>query len=86
VALTGSGTVVAARAAGTIVAVARLPRGASGWEPERVVFDAALDEPGSTVLGAELYTDGARTLLVVSTATELRAALSTDDGATWRGL
>jgi hypothetical protein len=51
-----------------------------------VVFDAALDEPGSTVLGAELYTDGARTLLVVSTATELRAALSTDDGATWRGL
>ena len=49
-----------------------------------MVFDAALDEPGATVLGVELYSDGARTLLVVSTLTELRAALSDDDGVTWR--
>lgn len=81
---TAHGTVLAVRTSGSIVAVARLPRGASQWEPERVVFDAALDEPGASALGAELYTDGARTLLVVSSAGELRAARSDDDGETWR--
>ncbi len=83
-ALTGHGTALAARAAGTVVAVARRQEGASSWEPERVVFDAARDDPGATVLGAELYEDGVRTLLVVTTASEVRAALSDDDGATWR--
>jgi hypothetical protein len=83
-AYTGHGTVLAARTSGSIVAVARLPRGATQWEPERVVFDAARDEPGAVALGAELYTDGARTLLVVSSATDLRATRSDDDGETWR--
>lgn len=81
---TGRGNIIAARVSGTIVAVSRLPQGATQWEPERVVFDAALDEPGATAIGAELYTDGARTTLAVSSATDLRVSLSDDDGETWR--
>ncbi len=83
-AFTGYGTVLAARTSGSIIAVARLPRGATQWEPERVVFDAARDEPGAIALGAELYTDGARTLLVMSDATDLRATRTDDDGESWR--
>jgi hypothetical protein len=76
--------VVAVRASGTIAAVTRLPFGADAWEPERVVLDAAAEESRGTVTGAELYADGARTLLVVSTATAMHASRSDDDGAKWR--
>ncbi len=82
-ALTTRGTVLAARASGTVVAVARLPAGATAWETERVVFDASGDAPGATVLGAELYTDGVRTLVAVSRAQDLRVSRSDDEGATW---
>jgi hypothetical protein len=83
-ALSARGAVVAVRVAGTIAAVARLPAGALAWEPEHVVFDAAADEARTTLSGAELYADGLHTLLVLSTATALRATRSDDDGVTWR--
>jgi hypothetical protein len=84
--VTRTGTVVAARAAGTIAAVTRWTSGAAAWLPERVVFDAAAREPHATVQGVEVYTDGQRLLLVIATATELHLGVSEDDGATWRPL
>jgi hypothetical protein len=83
-ALSNEGTVLALRAAGTIAAVSRLPRGATRWEPERVVFDAAADEPRRTVYGAEVYADGDGVLLAVSDPTQLAVLRSVDDGLTWR--
>ncbi len=77
------GAVVAARAAGTMVAVTRLDPGATRWRPERVVLDAAADEHGSTVRGVELYAAGPRVLLVTATAGELRAAATEDGGGAW---
>lgn len=83
-ALTRDGTVVALRAAGTIAAASRLPRGATRWEPERVLYDAAAEEARRTVYGAEVYADGGGVVAAVSDEARLAVMRSDDDGVTWR--
>lgn len=80
---TPRGAFLAARAAGTIVAIARAPSPDAPWEPERVVFDAAAHTPGERVEDVELYADPRRLLLVITTATEMHLAASYDEGAHW---
>ncbi|MFO0626888.1 MAG: hypothetical protein U0325_14855 [Polyangiales bacterium] len=77
------GGFVAARAAGTVVAVTRCAAAGAAWEPERVVFDAAAQTPGERVDDVELYADGERVLLVIAAAGELRILRSVDGGARW---
>jgi len=83
-ALTREGTVVALRAAGTIAAVSRLPRGAVRWEPERVLYDAAAEETRRTVYSAEVYADSDHVLVAVSDESRLAVIRSADDGLSWQ--
>lgn len=84
VARTPRGSFVAARAAGTLVAVARASADLRAWDPERVVFDAAAATVGATVQNVELYADAARLTLVIATSEHLHVAVSYDDGAHWQ--
>ena len=77
------GGFVAARAAGTLVAVTRCAAPGAPWAPERVVFDAAAQTPGERVEDIELYADGERVLLVIATAGELRLLRTVNDGERW---
>jgi hypothetical protein len=77
------GGFVAARAAGTVVAVTRCASPGAPWAPERVVFDAAAQTPGERVEDIELYADGERVLLVIATAGELRLLRTVNDGERW---
>lgn len=77
------GVFIAARAAGTLVAVTRSAAPGAPWAPERVVFDAAAHAVGERVEDVELYADETRALLVIATANELRVMASTD-GVHWQ--
>ncbi len=77
------GGLVAARLAGTVVAVQRRARGASDWEPERVVLDAAAAQRGAMGLDVELYGDAERLLLAVTVPGALQLLESRDEGRTW---
>lgn len=79
------GTVIAARAAGTIVAVRRWQPGMDQWTTERVIFDAASTERGATVQALEVYADRRRAVLAVGTASGLSLLQSIDGGASWQG-
>lgn len=81
---TRRGGFIAARAAGTLVAVARSAPAGSAWTPERVVFDAAARTPGERVEDVEVYADDERALLVITTQSETHLAVSYDDGARWQ--
>lgn len=77
------GSLLAARAVGTVCAVSRWTPGAAAWGPERVVLDAAATEHGVTVQSLELYADGGRALLVVALPTGLALLGSDDGGRSW---
>ncbi len=81
---TGRGTLVAARASGTVVGVRRRASGDARWGDERVVLDAAAAQHGGAVLGLEVYAEDERALLAVTTATGLHLLESRDDGRSWR--
>lgn len=78
------GTVIAARAAGTVVAVRRWQPGMDRWTTERVVFDAAASERGATVQSLEVYADRRRAVLAIGTAEGIGLLQSIDGGASWR--
>ncbi len=81
---TGRGTLVAARACGTVVGVRRRATSDARWSDEAVVLDAAMAQHGAAVLGVEVYGEGQRVLLAVTTATGLHLLESRDDGRSWR--
>ncbi len=78
------GTLVAARAVGPVVSVARKSVDASQWTDDRVVFDAAARMHGYSVEGLDLYADGNTLALAVSAPDGLHILRSEDAGATWR--
>jgi hypothetical protein len=81
--LAPDGAVLRARAAGPVVSVARLDRGAAGWGPEAALWDAQGEDPGGTVTDLGLFGDSARVVLAVSARDELRVTSSLDSGRTW---
>jgi hypothetical protein len=84
VAARAKGTLVFARAAGSIVAVSlRGPRDAQ-WERERVVFDAAASQHGVMVQGLGLYATGEQLTLAISVPEGLQILRSHDRGASWQ--
>jgi hypothetical protein len=78
------GVLLAARATGSVVSLATRRLNGSGWEGDRVVFDAAAQAHGSTVEGLGLYADGADVLLAVATPDGLHLLQSRDRGASFR--
>ncbi|MDO9017877.1 MAG: hypothetical protein Q7V43_13260 [Myxococcales bacterium] len=82
---TAHGTVLSARASGTIVGVQRRGAGDGAWGDERVLLDAAATQHGALVQGVELYSDATRVLLVVTTAGGLHLLETRDEGRSWHG-
>ncbi len=78
------GSVVFARAAGSIVAVSLRTLGAGAWEPERVVFDASSHTAGQVIEGLGLFALGDDLTLAIGTREGLRVLSSRDRGARWR--
>lgn len=74
---------LAARAAGPIVALARRPARMRSWSTERVVFDAAARTHGALVEGLGLYAEGARVTLAISAPDGLHIFTSDDAGESW---
>lgn len=83
VAALSRGAMVAARTAGSVVAVTRLDPGSDRWSDERVVFDAAATERGAVAQGAEVYSLGGAVLLAVGGNGALHLLRSEDGGARW---
>jgi hypothetical protein len=77
------GTLVAARAVGPVVSVARKTVDAARWADDRVVFDAAARMHGYSVEGLDLYVQGDTLALAVATSDGLHILRSDDAGATW---
>jgi hypothetical protein len=82
-ALAPGGAVLSARAAGPVVSLARIDRGAAAWGPEEVLWDAQGEDAGGAVTDVALYSDPARVVLAVSARDELRVTHSLDGGRTW---
>ncbi|MDB4932000.1 MAG: hypothetical protein JWM10_4484, partial [Myxococcaceae bacterium] len=82
---TARGTLISARASGTIVGVQRRGEADEAWGDERVLMDAAATQHGALVQGVELYSDAARVLLVVTTAGGLHLLETRDEGRSWHG-
>jgi hypothetical protein len=77
------GTLVAARAVGPVVSVARKSVDASQWTDDRVVFDAAAHMHGYSVEGIDVYAEGDSLALAIATPEGLRILRSDDAGANW---
>jgi hypothetical protein len=82
---TARGTLISARASGTMVGVQRRGPGDGAWGAERVLLDAAAAQHGALVQGVELYSDATRVLLAVTTATGLHLLETRDEGRSWHG-
>lgn len=82
VALTQGG-VLAARASGTIVSVARWSPQDPRWRDEAVIVDAASQEHGRMVRSMGLYSDGARVVLAAGLDEGLAVYQSRDGGRNW---
>ena len=77
------GTLVAVRAVGPVVSVARKSVDAARWNEEQVVFDAAWRMHGWVVQGLEAYASGATVLIAVLSSDGLHLFRSDDEGAHW---
>lgn len=77
-------TLVAARAVGPVVSIARHVLGTDRWDSPRVVFDAAARMHGYTVEAMNVYADGPRMTLAVSAPDGLHLLTSEDAGASWK--
>lgn len=82
---TARGTLLAARASGTVVGVQRRGAGEAAWGDERVLLDAAATQHGGLVRGLEIYSDARRVLLAITTAEGLHLLETRDEGRSWHG-
>lgn len=82
---TARGTLLSARASGTVLGLRRRGPGEAAWGEERVLLDAAAEQHGGLVQAVEFYSDATRVLLAITTASGLHLLESRDEGRSWRG-